>query len=75
MIQYEEERENHQAQLDEKDRTINKLEQRVNNIEKGMQQDEALATANLNGMADLEAKLAFVQNEKNEMQQELDYVR
>ena len=61
--------------MEEKDRTINKLEMRVKNIEKGMQQDEALATANLNGMADLEAKLAFVTNEKNELQQELDYAR
>ena len=40
-----------------------------------MQQDEGLATANLNSVADLEAKLAFVRNEKSEMQQELDYVR
>ena len=34
-----------------------------------------MTAQNLDGMADLEAKLAFVTNEKNEMQEEFDLMR
>jgi hypothetical protein len=36
-------------------------------MEKGMQDESDLAFQNLNGIADLEAKLAFLENENQEL--------
>ena len=47
----------------------------MENIEKSMASGEEMAVKSLDGMADLEAKLAFVKNEKHEINQELEYVR
>ena len=40
-----------------------------------MASGDVLTAQNLDGMANLEAKLAFVTNEKNEMQQEFNLMR
>ena len=40
-----------------------------------MASGELMAVKSLDGMADLEAKLAFVTNQKNELNQELVYVK
>ena len=40
-----------------------------------MKSGEELAVKNLDGMAEMEAKLQFANNEKNEINQELEYVR
>ena len=57
----------HANELQEKDNEIRKLHKKIENIEKSMPSGEEMAVKSLDGMADLEAKLAFVNNEKNEI--------
>ena len=47
---------------------IFKLEQKVETLEQGLAKGDVMTAQNLDGMADLEAKLAFITNERNEMQ-------
>ena len=65
----------HATEIQGKDDEIRRLHQKVENIEKSMASGEEMAVKSLDGMADLEAKLAFVKNEKHEINQELEYVR
>ena len=41
---------------------------KVDQLESGLKSGDIMTAQNLDGMADLDAKLAFVTNEKNEMQ-------
>ena len=66
MIQMEEEYQARQAGMAKKDEMIKKLCEQEDSMEKGMQDDSDLVLHNLNGITDLEAKLAFVSQEKNE---------
>ena len=63
----EEKMQGHAGELQEKNNEIRKLHQKVDLVEKSMASGEEMAVKSLDGMADLEAKLAFVNNEKNEM--------
>ena len=65
----------HASVLQEKDTEIRKLHEKVELIEKSMVSGEEMAVKSLDGMADLEAKVTFLNNEKNELNQELEYVR
>ena len=62
MIEMEEEIAGHTAETEEKNLTIQKLQQKIELIEKSMASGELMAVKSLDGMADLEAKLAFVTN-------------
>ena len=44
-------------------------------MEKGMKDESDLVAVNLNGIAELEAKLAFVTDEKNELEKTLNMER
>ena len=57
----------HAGELQAKDDEIRKLHQKVELVEKSMVSGEEMAVKSLDGLADLEAKLAFVNNEKNEI--------
>ena len=74
MIEMEEEATQVQTKLDEKERQISRLKKKVETLEQGLAKGDVLTAQNLDGMADLEAKLAFVTNERNEMQQEFDFM-
>ena len=63
----EEEASTVKIKLDEKDKAISKLEKKVATLEQGLASGDVMTAQNLDGMAELEAKLAFVTNEKNEM--------
>ena len=54
---------------------IFKLEQKVETLEQGLTKGDVMTAQNLDGIAELEAKLAFITNEKNEMQGEFDLMR
>ena len=71
----EEEMSRHAAQIEEKNLMIQKQQQKIENFEKTMASGQLMAVKSLDGMADLEAKLAFVTNEKNELNQELVEVK
>ena len=45
---------------------IAKLQKKVGTLEHGQMCDDGMTAQNLDGMANLEAKLAFITNEKNE---------
>ena len=75
MIEMEEESQTVQSRFAEKDKAIARLQMKVDQLESGLKSGDIMTAQNLDGMADLDAKLAFVTNEKNEMQQELEYVR
>ena len=62
MIEMEEEMSGHAAEIEGKNVTIQKLQQKIELIEKSMASGELMAVKSLDGMADLEAKLAFVTN-------------
>ena len=55
----EQEATNHHDIVEEKDKKIKSLEKQIKFIEKGLQSGETKMAANLDGMADLEAKLVF----------------
>lgn len=74
MIEMEEEATQVQTKLDEKEKLISKLEKKVETLEQGLAKGDVMTAQNLDGMADLEAKLAFVTNERNEMQQEFEFM-
>ena len=67
IIEMEEQMAGHSNEIQEKDNEISKLHLKIDQMEKGMVSGEEMAVKSLDGMADLEAKLAFVNNEKNEM--------
>lgn len=68
MIQMEEEYQARQTEMDKKDETIKKLRKQVDSMEKGLQDDSDFVALNLNGLADLEAKLSFMAQEKEEIE-------
>lgn len=68
MIQMEEEYQARQTEMDKKDETIKKLRKQVESMEKGLQDDSDFVALNLNGLADLEAKLSFMAQEKEEIE-------
>ena len=51
------------------------MEQKVETLEQGLTKGDVMTAQNLDGIAELEAKLAFITNEKNEMQREFDLMR
>ena len=75
MIEIEEDYQTAQGKLGEKDKLIAKLEKKVATLEHGLKSGDMKTLENLDGMADLEAKLAFATNDKNEAQEELEFVR
>ena len=64
MIEMEEEATNFQTKLEEKQKMIIKLEKKVETLEQGLAKGDVMTAQNLDGMADLEAKLVFAQNER-----------
>ena len=67
IIEIEEKMQGHAGELQQKDDEIRKLHQKVELVEKSMVSGEEMAVKSVDGLADLEAKLAFVNNEKNEI--------
>ena len=54
---------------------IKNLKKQVESMERGMQDKSDLVAHNLNGIADLEAKLAFITDEKDELEKTLTMER
>ena len=75
LIQMEEEAAQFEEKQKKKDAQVKKLTQQVEFYEQGFQKNNMMAEENLDGIADLEARLTFVENEKKELQQELDFMR
>ena len=75
MIEVEEENQASKVELSVKDKLIAKLEKRITTLDQGLKSGDKMTAQNLDGMANLDAKLAFITNEKNEMQEELEYVK
>ena len=75
MLEYEEEKEASQKSLAEKDELIKKLQKQIANLEKGLQDDSDLAFQNLNGIAALEAKVAFLSSENLELKSDSEMQR
>jgi chromosome segregation ATPase len=74
MIEMEEDAAIDKKKITEKDAEIKKLLTKINGYEKGIADEHNLAIGNLDGMADLEAKLAFVTSERDELQHEIDHM-
>ena len=75
MIEMEEEAETKQAEIISKDKEIARLLQRIDYIEKNLLSGEQIVAKNLDGITKMEAQIAFSDNEKAEIAQELEYVR
>ena len=75
MIEMEEEAETKQAEIIAKDKEIARLLQRIDYIEKNLLSGEQIVAKNLDGITKMEAQIAFSDNEKAEIAQELEYVR
>ncbi len=60
MIEMEEDAMTDKATIAEKDAEIKKLLSKINSYEKGIVEEQNLAMGNLDGIAELEAKLSFM---------------
>lgn len=75
IYEMEQEAQTNAEVVEEKDKTIKKLQKQIKAIESGLQTGEKNMAANLDGMADLEAKLVFMASEKSELIESIDQLR